>query len=106
MDDFKGLKIRSGSGIQGQAISALGATGVSMAGGEVYMALQTGVIDGAITGIDVVIDRKFYEVCKYALKLPIYGGAFVLLMNKETWNESSKRPPDAYRTGQQGCCYR
>jgi TRAP-type C4-dicarboxylate transport system substrate-binding protein len=90
MDDFKGLKIRSGTGLQGQTLSALGATGVSMAGGEVYMALQTGVIDGAITGIDVVNDRKLYEVAKYALRLPLYGACFALLMNKEVWNDLPK----------------
>jgi TRAP-type C4-dicarboxylate transport system substrate-binding protein len=90
MDEFKGLKIRSGTGLQGQTISALGATGVSMAGGEVYMALQTGVIDGAITGIDMVNDRKLYEVAKYAPRLPLYGACFVLLMNKEVWNDLPK----------------
>lgn len=86
LGDLKGLKLRSVSGIQGQAITALGATGVSMPGGEVYMGLQTGVIDGTITGIDNFIDRKFYEPCKYAMQFPIYGGAFVVAMNKETWN--------------------
>lgn len=54
------------------------------------MALQTGVIDGAITGIDMVNDRKLYEVTKYAPRLPLYGACFVLLMNKEVWNDLSK----------------
>jgi TRAP-type C4-dicarboxylate transport system substrate-binding protein len=86
MDEFKGLKIRCGGSVQSQSTALLGATGVSMAGGEQYMALQTGVIDGTITGIDMAIDRKFFEVCKYALNQPIYFGVYVLLMNKETWN--------------------
>jgi len=86
MDDFKGLKIRCGGPAQSQGVALLGATGVSMPGGEQYMALQTGVIDGAISGIDMAIDRKFYEITKYAPSLPIYFGIYVLLMNKETWN--------------------
>ena len=86
MDDFKGMKIRCGGSVQSQATALLGATGVSMAGGEQYMALQTGVIDGTISGIDMALDRKFFEVCKYALNQPIYYGVYVLLMNKETWN--------------------
>lgn len=86
MEDFKGLKIRCGGGTQSAGIALLGATGVSMPGGEQYMALQTGVIDGAISGIDMALDRKFYEVTKYALRQPLYYGIYLLLMNKETWN--------------------
>jgi TRAP-type C4-dicarboxylate transport system substrate-binding protein len=85
-DDFKGMKIRCGSPVQCQAMGVLGASGVSMPGGEVYMALQTGVVDGTITGIDVAVDRKFYEVAKYVLRQNLIFGMFVFLMNKETWN--------------------
>lgn len=90
-DDFKGMKIRCGSSVQCQAMGLLGASGVSMPGGEVYMALQTGVVDGTITGIDVAVDRKFYEVAKYVLKQNLIFGMFVLLINKETW---SGLPPE------------
>jgi TRAP-type C4-dicarboxylate transport system substrate-binding protein len=86
LSDLKGLKIRSASGTQGKVVSALGAAGVSMPGGETYMALQTGVIDGTVTGVDYFVDNKFYEICKYALQNPIYGGVFILIMNKETWD--------------------
>jgi TRAP-type C4-dicarboxylate transport system substrate-binding protein len=86
MDDFKGLKIRCGGPAQSQGVALLGATGVSMPGGEQYMALQTGVLDGAISGIDMALDRKFYEVAKYAPRQPLYYGIYLLLMNKETWN--------------------
>jgi TRAP-type C4-dicarboxylate transport system substrate-binding protein len=86
LSDLKGLKIRSASGAQGKVVSALGATGISMPGGETYMALQSGIIDGTITGADYFVDNKFYEICRYALQNPIYGGVFVLIMNKETWD--------------------
>jgi len=86
LEDLKGMKVRSVSGIQGQAIIALGATGISTSGGEVYMALQTGVIDCTVTGIDNYMERKFYETTKYAMKFPLYGGSFWPSMNKETWN--------------------
>jgi TRAP-type transport system periplasmic protein len=85
LSDLKGLKIRSASGAQGKVVSALGGTGVSMPGGETYMALQTGVIDGTVTGVDYFVDNKFYEVCRYAIQSPIYGGVFILIMNKEVW---------------------
>jgi TRAP-type C4-dicarboxylate transport system substrate-binding protein len=85
MDDLKGLKIRCGGPAQSQGVALLGATGVSMPGGEQYMALQTGVLDGAISGIDMAIDRKFYEITIYEPRMPLYFGIYVLLMNKETW---------------------
>ncbi|HEX2966887.1 MAG TPA: TRAP transporter substrate-binding protein [Syntrophorhabdaceae bacterium] len=88
--DFKGLKLRAVSGVAGQIIGALGASGVSMSGGETYMALQTGAIDGTITGIDNVMERKLYDMCKYALYLPMIGGTFAVAMNKETWNSLPK----------------
>jgi TRAP-type C4-dicarboxylate transport system substrate-binding protein len=90
LEGLKGLKVRALSGLQGQAIAALGATGVSMPGGELYMAMQTGVIDGTVTGIDNVIDRKFYEVAKYGLQVPVYSGIWIVAMNKETWNSIPK----------------
>jgi TRAP-type transport system periplasmic protein len=84
--DLKGIKLRSVSGIQGQTVSALGGTGVSLMGSEVYMALQTGIIDGTVTGVDFFVDTKLYEPAKFALRQPIYGGMFMLVMNKEVWN--------------------
>ncbi len=90
VEDFKGMKVRALSGLQGQAIAALGATGVSMPGGELYMGLQTGVIDATVTGVDNVIDRKFFEVAKYGLRNPVYSGIWIVAMNKETWNTLPK----------------
>jgi TRAP-type transport system periplasmic protein len=90
LEGLKGLKVRALSGLQGQAISALGATGVSMPGGELYMGLSTGVIDATVTGIDNVIDRKFYEVAKFGLQVPVYSGIWIVAMNKETWNSLPK----------------
>jgi TRAP-type transport system periplasmic protein len=86
LEDFKGMKIRSSAALQGQAVTALGAAGVSMPGGEMYMGLQTGVLDGVITGVDNVVDRKLYEPAKFGLKLPIHNGIWVLGINKEVWN--------------------
>lgn len=92
MKDLKGLKIRAASGLQAQTLTSLGATGVTMAGSEVYMSLDRGVIDGMLTAIDNAYDRKFNEVTKYVLKQPYFSaGLFILSMNKETWDSL---PPD------------
>lgn len=87
LEDFKGLKIRALQGMMGKTVSALGATPVSMPGGEIYMGLSTGIIDGVITGGDNVLSRKLYEVSDYGLKLPVYVGIWILSINKDSWNK-------------------
>jgi len=64
--DLDGLKIRvMGSPVLIDAFNALGAQATPMSFGEVYTALQQGVIDGAETDpIDLQVE-KFYEVTKY-----------------------------------------
>jgi TRAP-type mannitol/chloroaromatic compound transport system substrate-binding protein len=45
IDDFKGVKIRTPPGLTTDFFAALGAVPVAIGGGEVYTALQTGVVD-------------------------------------------------------------
>lgn len=61
-DDLKGLKIRVAGSTAGEAMAALGATPVQMPMTQVYNALQTGLIDGAISGVSTLIDFKLDEV--------------------------------------------
>ena len=61
---FEGRKIR-GTVSYHPMIEALGGTGVVMDGGEVYSALQTGVVDGAAWGTTGALDFKWNEVAGY-----------------------------------------
>jgi tripartite ATP-independent transporter DctP family solute receptor len=64
--DLKGQKIRvMASPVMIDTMKALGANGVPVAWGELYTALQTGVVDGAENNHPSVISMKFYEVSKY-----------------------------------------
>lgn len=64
--DMKGLKIRvMASPVMINSMKALGASGVPVAWGELYTALQTGVVDGGENNHPSVISMKFYEVSKY-----------------------------------------
>jgi tripartite ATP-independent transporter DctP family solute receptor len=64
--DLKGQKIRvMASPVMINTMKALGASGVPVAWGELYTALQTGVVDGAENNHPSVISMKFYEVSKY-----------------------------------------
>lgn len=66
-------------------IEALGGSGVIMGGGDVYSALQTGVVDGAAWSLTGALDFKWYEVAGY-LADPVFGQVGVMvLMNLDTW---------------------
>jgi TRAP-type C4-dicarboxylate transport system substrate-binding protein len=80
-----GLKIR-GTVSYHPMIEALGGTGVVIGGGEVYSALQTGVVDGAAWGLTGAKDFKWYEVVDYMAE-PVFGQVGVMVfMNLDAWN--------------------
>jgi len=75
--DMKGLKFRVPSKTQSKAIAALGGVPVFMPINRVYNALNTGVIDGVMTGPSTVLSFKFHEVAKYfTVGLPIGRSPF------------------------------
>jgi TRAP-type C4-dicarboxylate transport system substrate-binding protein len=88
LEDFAGMVMRPPGGpIFTATVEALGGTSKSLPGSETYMALSTGQVDGAITGAQNAVGRKFYEVCKYAITdAPVFGGSFFMIMNLDTWN--------------------
>ena len=64
--DMAGMKIRvMASPVMISTMEAMGANGVPVAWGELYNALQTGVVDGAENNPPSLISMKFYEVSKY-----------------------------------------
>ena len=63
--DMKDMKIRVPSKAQGVTLAALGAVPVFMPINRVYNALNTGVIDGVMTGPSTIGSFKFDEVAKY-----------------------------------------
>ena len=66
VDDLQGKKVRvMASPVQVKTIEAMGGTGVPIAWGELYNALQTGVVDAAENNHPSVVTMKFYEVSDY-----------------------------------------
>ncbi len=65
-DDFKGLKFRTMENpVHLASVRHLGAKAIPMSWGEVYTALQTGVIDGQENPVAIVYSTKLNEVQKY-----------------------------------------
>jgi tripartite ATP-independent transporter DctP family solute receptor len=66
VDDFRGMKIRvPANTIQVKGTEIMGANPTPMALGEVYTALQQGVIDGVENPLSVLYGGKFHETAKY-----------------------------------------
>ena len=82
-DDLKGLKMRVAGSTSAAVIEALGATPVQMPAGEIYNSLQTGLIDGVVTGASAVADFKLSEVAnKYTVGAPLGRLTFYVVMNQ------------------------
>ncbi|MFZ3582863.1 TRAP transporter substrate-binding protein [Loktanella sp. DJP18] len=81
-DDIAGLKIRVSGSAAARVIEALGATPVQMPANEMYNALQTGLIDGIVTGASAVGDFKLDEVANSYTTGPALGQiSFYFVMN-------------------------
>ena len=80
--DLKGLKIRTMENpIHVATFEALGAYATPMAGGELFTALQQGVVDGQDNPLPGVLTSKFYEVQKYVSLTGQFYSPGVLLIN-------------------------
>jgi len=83
-EDVRGLKIRvQENPIHVDSFNALGAQATPMSWGEVYSALEQGVIDGQENPIPVLTSHRIYEVQKYgALTGHFYSPAVVLINDR------------------------
>ena len=89
--DVAGLKIRVSGSAAAAAVEALGATPVQMPAGEIYNSLQTGLIDGVITGASAIGDFKLDEVANsYTLNAPLGHISFYVVMNKAKYDGLSE----------------
>jgi TRAP-type C4-dicarboxylate transport system substrate-binding protein len=87
--DLKGLELRA-SGGAAQVLKALGATPVGMPQSETPEALRKGVVQGAFSSLETLMDFKYAEMCRYATVIngPVYP--FAVVMNLDTWNSLPK----------------
>lgn len=83
-EDVKGLKLRTMENeVHMEAFRNLGADPTPMAWGEVYTALQQGVIDGQENPIGIIRTHKIYEVNRHlALTGHVYSPALLLINEK------------------------
>ena len=85
LDDLKGMRLRA-SGHVAELVTLLGGTPVGMPQPETAEALQKGVVVGAVSSLETLMDFKYAEICKYVTIIdgPIYP--FAVVMNWNSWN--------------------
>ncbi|MFB3884873.1 MAG: TRAP transporter substrate-binding protein [Thermodesulfobacteriota bacterium] len=85
VNDLKGLKLRVPAS-EAYLIKALGGIPVTMAGPEVYQALERGTLDADLHPWETPISYRWYEVIRYHTQTDLYiSGVFIFAMNQSTW---------------------
>lgn len=82
---LEGRRVR-GTPIYHPAINVLGGSPVVLPGGEIYPALERGVIDGAAWPTVGAVSYRWFEVADYMMR-PTFGQVgHLVLMNLDAWN--------------------
>lgn len=92
LEDFQGLKLRT-AGAWADIASRLGASTVVMSGGEVYSALERGIIQAAELGTpEINLPTGLQDIAQYVIVPGIQnpGGLLECQVNKEAWSELSE----------------
>ncbi len=89
VDQLKGLKVRS-SPMYIDFLKALGATPIETAPGDVYQALERGVVDGFMWPLVSIRHYGWQEVSKYVVGPSFYKVSHPLLMNANKWDALPK----------------
>ncbi|NDL68857.1 TRAP transporter substrate-binding protein [Anaerotalea alkaliphila] len=98
MADLQGMKIRvQESKLMMGLVQAVGASPTPMPYGEVYSALQTGVIDGAENNLPSYVSSSHYEVAKYITMDGHTRVPEIVVASKDTMNKLSAEDQEIIR---------
>lgn len=90
-EDLSGLKIRvMNDQMSVSMVNALGGSATPMAYGELYTALQQGVVDGAENNPPSFVTSRHYEVCKFYSLDEHTSVPDVLVMGTRFWDTLTK----------------
>ena len=91
-DDLKGMKIRvMKSKTAMNMVEALGGSPTPLSWGELYTALQSGVVDGAENNPPTFYNSHHFEVCKYYSLDEHASIPDVLIMSQWVWDQLSPK---------------
>ncbi len=93
IDDLKGKRFRT-SPVYVPFIKALGAEAVIMPAGEIYTAIERGVIDGVAWPKGGVTDLGLQKQIKYQISPSYWKVDTSMIMNLDRWKQLSKEDQD------------
>ena len=104
VDDLKGKKIRTMNdpGII-EAFSLFGAIPSPISFGEIYTALQSGVVDGGESSFISWVNSRFVEVAKYGMEINYMDTGRVFVINKKLYDGLSPEDRKAVDEGMKEC---
>ncbi|MBS9522786.1 TRAP transporter substrate-binding protein [Litoribacter alkaliphilus] len=89
-DNLKGLKIRvMESNMASNMVKAFGGSPTPVSYGELYTALQQGIVDGAENNPPSLYTSRHYEVCKYYAINEHVALPDILVISTKVWNTLS-----------------
>ena len=95
IDSMKGERIRTWCPELDGVVEMLGGTPIRIDPAEAYTSLQTGLVDGLITGVVFCVRSKLVEVVKVYQPLDVFQTTLVVLVNQDSWNELPPEIQDA-----------
>ena len=103
LEDLKGMKIRvQGNPMFIETINAMGGNGIAMDTGEIFSALQTGVIDGAENNPPTLLEHNHYQNARF---YSLTGHLILpepIVMSKITWEKTDARATGTGEENRQG----
>ena len=87
LDDLKGRKIRVRGRNMADLVGALGASPITLPFAEVVTAMQTGVIDCAVTGMGSGNAARWYDVAGYIYDLPVDWSVGFYAIGLQRWHQ-------------------
>lgn len=87
IDGFKGKKVREGGGEMTKALyDALGASVTTVSFNELYTAMQTKMVDIAVTSIDSAVNIQLQETLKSVSAYKIQYAPYLIMFNQQKWD--------------------
>lgn len=94
-DDFSGVKARTYDRNSANFVNMVGGSSVALPWGEVYSALQTGMVNSVLTSSASGKDGSFWEVLNHFTKISYAYPLQAVTINLDYWNTLNKAQQDA-----------
>ncbi|GFZ98332.1 exported protein [Nesterenkonia alkaliphila] len=94
-DDFSGQLVRTTGPVQGDQLTALGASPTTIDPADLYVSLQTGQVDGSITTPPLLVSLNVLEVAPYVTHVNAGANPIFWLANSDSWDQISQEDQEA-----------